>query len=312
MRLQDLYKYEKLSLLLLAKLNIITVKEIIFPVVLSPDDNISQYGREYAKDYFFHNEWSFKPLCKSVIKVEIIGNRVYNSELLKEQIDDYEENSDISLYVDDYNDVERTLNDINSIDETFFLENGCEADEVNDFKLLDLRIRNIDNHHQKICYEGGFFGDSVDMDTITSGWELFSKISLIGVHNQIKEFYKELLAESYLLYINENYKLSYFIAYSAFECFVNTKGGTQDQDGRLKDKISTLYGSKFNDLSKHQIYTSVIDKFNQSDKKRNDIAHGREEITINRDDSEKMLLHVSVLMLTYNDKLMCFDELDIT
>lgn len=288
MKIQDLYKYKGLLLILLARLHVIIAKDVIIPIDLDPDCDISEYGRETVQGYFFHNKWSFKHECRYIINAEILGNKIYNSELLME---DAAENYD-DFGISDYSDVHRCLNAINAINEKFFLENGCDADEVNDFRLRDLRIRNIDNIHQNICYEGGFMGDNIDMDSSISGWELFSKFRFIGVCNNISEFYRELLGESYVLYAAQNYKLSFFLAYSAFECFINTKGGTQRIDGRLKDKIADLYRSKFTDLSKHQIYTSVIDKFNASDKKRNDIAHGREEVIIDEDKAAKMLLHI--------------------
>ncbi|MBS6574749.1 hypothetical protein [Parabacteroides goldsteinii] len=296
MRLKELYKVD--VLILLTKLDILTAIDIIEKLNIEVDDDVSGYVGRESKNYYFKNKFSFQPYSTYLIKAEILASRVYSQSLLESDVD----NSN-NYFCLEGKGLTENLKEIDTIDKGFFENNGCSIEAVNDFSLHKLRIRNIDNIKKDLYYEGTCYGNMLDIGDITSDWDVFSKISLLGIKNNISEFYKELLSESYMLYENENYKLSFFIAFSAFECFVNVKGNMQDEQLPLIDKITNLYKWQFPDLSNNEIFQSIMPHHNKLTDIRNKIAHGKAKVCIRKREAEQCLKHVLIMILAYENTI---------
>ncbi len=179
-----------------------------------------------------------------------------------------------------------------------------------DFKVNRIRVNSIDNINSKINYEGSFFGNSSDIDPIDYGVYCLLRVTAVSRDIDFANFYKELIAESYVLFKESNFKLAYFLAYSGFESFINSSLGIGDEPGRLKERLQELFKCKFLDLSRHQIYTCVVNDFDRLTDKRNTIAHGRGAVSINKKETEEALLFILILVCTYEFQCSKFDELN--
>lgn len=267
-----------------------------------PDYDITEYEREIDTTYYFHNYWEFKELFFSVFNIEIIDNKVFSfdhlTEISKELGIEFNENFESEFL------------------ELAYLKNK-ETVEIHDFgtswdefKLNNLRIRSIDNLNKKVYIEGSFFGNHVTIEPDYWGIYSFLLIEKVPLEINNYDFYKSLLIESYLLYQSGNYKLSYFIGFSAIESFVNKELGKEDEKKRLNEKLTELFASKFDNICKHQIYSSIVNDFSKFTDLRNSIAHGKDKILIERDLVEKILLFSLILISSYKTESITFDELN--
>lgn len=286
---------------LLFFLNILRYDRLIIQIENYPDYDISPYQREIISDYYFRNSWSFKYLFDYVIDVRILKSKLFHHDNIFENEDLDTKNFDL------VEDLTKNLNIINQYDSDFFHYYGYEIDDLDEFKVRQIRIFNIDNTDKKIRYEGSFFGNNDDIDPID--WGIFSLLEIKGINSYLDNFYKELLSESYLLYINENFKLSFFICFSALENFINTQLNESDKEERLIDKIKRLYKLKFHNMQSNKIYTSIINDFDFFTNTRNTIAHGREKIEIEENTSKKFLIFTSIMITLYNEEINNFEEL---
>ncbi len=278
-------KQENLVENLLEALDLIEVKNCVIPIIINPDYEISPYNRDYDKEYYFSYFLNFFDNHNFVINCQLNNQFVFNYDSLS----DIEENEDFV-----FNNKENLIQSLNELDENNYdlLENYSHEPDFDTFKLNNLRIKSIDNTNKKIYYEGGVFTASFHIDEEF----LFSHIEVKAIKNNNTNFYKDLLGESYVLMIEGNTKLSYFLLYSALESYVNFKLENENED-RLKDKISDLYKIEKNadNLSKDIIYSNIFSDFNAFKEKRNIIAHGKNDITINISELEKKF----IVVLTY-------------
>lgn len=301
MNYKQFVKQPKVLKRLCTCLGIISQKEIIMPVDINPDDAIIQYDRHNAKDYYFLHDYPFQELFHSIIKAGVISTQIYNHEILQEAL----EINNLLIKIDPV-DITTALNRIHQENTAFFRENGYETDELDEYKLHKIRIQNIDNQHKKLYYEGGFFGDGIMCD-----YETFAQVQLEGVPTQTV-FYKELLGESCVMfYLEHNYKMAFFLAFTAFECFINSVDKTAKENIRLSEKITRTYQTVFNDLNKCQIYTSIINDWQGFEKQRNDIAHGNDTDTINisLQEAQQFLIFCLTMIIMYDRKIETFDKL---
>jgi len=284
---------------LLVKLGVLTAKKLIIKIGNTPDYDISEYQREIDTDYFFNNSWDFSNELQSVVDISFIENKLYH-------YDDFDRASkELNLFFDKENHTQ-FLNDIYSTNSNWFIENGMEPD-IDQFKLHTLRKSSIDNVSRRIYYEGSFLGNHETFDPID--WGLYSLIELIGMPQGSDKFYKDLIGESFILHNENKNKLSYFLAYSAFESFINSGLGTVNDERRLKEKITELYRTKFPQLERHQIYTSVMNKYDSFTANRNNIAHGTNSISILNEEVVSALFFILTLINSFEFSCSTFDEL---
>ena len=128
-------------------------------------------------------------------------------------------------------------------------------------------------------------------------WRTFVECSFYGFvsGSRTNKFYVDLIAESYALQDAKNYKLAYFMAFTALENYINVCQNINNGSGRLKDKLSDIFKMQFNSLGKHEIYTSLLGEFKKWEALRNYIAHGKKESKV----SEKDVTDLLIFILTY-------------
>jgi hypothetical protein len=290
---------------LLATLDILSFDKQIIRIDNYPDYSISEYKGGIISDYFFRNSWNFVDKYQMLIDAEFQRNTIFHSDNLQDLSCEYK------LEYNNLSDNCDFLLEIFNRDEDSFSVHGYRVDtSVGDFKLHNLSIHSIDNFSKKLYYEGSFLGDNSDIQPID--WGIYSLLKITAISKEIVNlpFYKSLLSESYLLYKENKFKLAYFITYSAFESFINYQLDSDDK-GRLKDKITQLYKTQFLQLEKHQIYGSIINAYDDIEKDRNVIAHGRNQITISKEKSYSVLLSFLILIVTFELKSETFEDLAI-
>jgi hypothetical protein len=284
---------------LLVSLDILRTKEVIVRINNSPDYDISQYRREEDTDYYFNNSWDFSSHAQFVVDIDFIETKLFHYDHLRAA------SVEFRVPFDEMNHT-KFINDMYFVSKDWFYDSGFETD-IDQFKLHHLRSGLIDNIKKTFSYEGSFRGNYETIDPID--WGIYSLIEITGIPDATDSFYKEIIGESYVLNRENKNKLSYFLAYSAFESFVNLELGTTNDERRLKEKVNELYKKKFANLNKHQIYCSVINMYDPFTNSRNNIAHGTNSIMVSNDELNKAFLFVLIMITSYNFNCNSFDEL---
>jgi len=104
------------------------------------------------------------------------------------------------------------------------------------------------------------------------------------------------MAEAYNLISIKSFKLSYFLAFSALESYINERMNTNDTKDRLKDIMSQMIRNVVGDINKNEIYTSIISGYNAFESNRNIIAHGRKIITVTQEDVDELILFALLII----------------
>jgi hypothetical protein len=259
---------------------------------ITPDYNITPYQRGDAA-YYFRSEWNFAGKFSYAISISIEDSRIYTetdiNHLSEEfKLTKFEEDGTYSKFLSEL----RTL-DIEQLYSYGFPTNFGQVE------LQTLRINSIDNVAKKVLYEGSYLADAGEVEM--GFFPFYSYIAVKAVPLQMDSFYKDLIAEGYLLFLQGNFKLSYFLLYSAIENYI------KQVDSTLKGQITQLVakiGLKRFGVEGSTIFKEFIENMKGKDKIRNDIAHGNHFLEISR----STVLH----LLDNSLVLICSVELNIT
>lgn len=265
-----------------------------------PDFDKSEYEKGIDKTYFFENNWNFKTNYDSIITAKIISSEAFEIDAVREN----KENLDLSIEDDN----EKSLLEI--IHDTYLIDKDCFSDlslgSWDSFELNPINIIKIDNINRTLRYNGSYYGDPNYVEM--AGFDIVSQIEVHG-YKKNHEFYKQLIAESQILFSEKKYKLSYFLVYSALENFINVELGSEEEESRLEEKLKRLCKQSFDNLNSNKIYSSLIDKFKGFTKTRNLIAHGNDDIDMSRD-SLLGFLNFTLFMIYINvDKKSYFTDI---
>lgn len=272
----------------------------------NPDYNITPYQGSMFADYYFNNSYKFPCNYSSVYDVSIHKVGIYHAD----DFDFLKKQKRFSHLKNITENGEDTLNacleiEIQNGDDSDFFEHFGFGTEVNQFKLGEVNFSGADITRKRYSISGNFVGDSSDIDPID--WAIYAEVEFWGLESSDfeEEFYSDLLVKSYNAYLEKDYRMSFFLAYSAFEGFINQNLSSGKEEERLSDKLSKLFKNRFNDISRHQIYTTIIKDFNgRLTFLRHDIAHGRKS-DFTEDTTREMLI-ISLLFISsyqnYADK----------
>jgi hypothetical protein len=300
MKYQQFLKQKDLLKKLLIKMNIIEQFETIIKINNFPDTDVIPTDWREDDNNYFKNSWQFGSYFKNVMDFNFLEERIYHFEHIKEA----EEELDMRLNSDD---IENSLNLIDVVDSSFFQNNGYDTDLNETFKFHKVRLVSIDNVKRTIWYDGSFFGNHETYDN--QEWGTFSKVQLTGIPSILTYFYQDLLGESYLLYHTGNYKMAYFIAYAAMENYVNSNLDSEETKEKFKDKLKQWLKTKVTNLDRHEVYCAIIKEYDDFCQKRNIIAHGKENIEIEKMHAESALLFVAILICSFENSQETFDGL---
>lgn len=268
----------------------------------SPDYDKTPYQGVIGSEYFFDNLYSFPFGYSTIFDIEIYNVGIYHADDFKElkklkRFSHLEDTTEVGV---------ETLNACLDIDS----ENGQGSDffndfgfgtEVDHFKIRNVCCSDIDITKKRYSISGNFFGDNYDIEPID--WAVYAEVELWGLESSEfdEEFYSELLVKAYHAKLDKDYRMSFFLAYSAFEGFINQNSYSEKEEEKLSDKLSKLFKNRFGDISKHEIYTSIINDFNKKlTGLRHDIAHGRKS-DFNEDASREMIVISLMFISSYNN-----------
>lgn len=279
---------------------IISRKTCFIEIDNSPDYDISEYGREIERDYYFRNSWEFGEDFDIVFQAEFHKSAIFHSDNISDMIKDYKLDY---LNGEDFTKVVSEVYKLHGEDLYIY---SFETD-LDEYTLNTLRLHSIDNFEKIIWYDGSFMGNNYSIDPID--FQLIARTEFIGIStSKTLPFYLQLLGESFLLQKENRFKLSYFLTYSALENFVNTIMNSHEDEGRFLDKFKDLFKSHLPDYSKNQIYTTLCGSLNNFTNQRNIIVHGKEVIEVNFELSDSFLRHVLIFISLYEWKTSTFQE----
>jgi hypothetical protein len=196
------------------------------------------------------------------------------------------------------------------------LQNGMSSDffedfgfgtSVSNFEIKNVVCSGVDLIRKQYSISGNFFGDSKDIEPMD--WAVYVEVELWGLESSEfdEEFYSELLVKSYHAKLDKDYRMSFFLAFSALEGFINQNSHSEKEE-KLNNKLNKLFKARFGDISKHQVYTTIVNNFNDLIKLRNDIAHGRKS-DFNEGAAREMLVISLMFISSYNNQADKFSDI---
>ena len=290
-----------LQIKLLESLNLIENNTYIIKVNLDPDFDIINFDRHNDKDYYFYNSLKFQENHNFIIDCSFLKQFILTGDTL----DDIEENEDI-LFTDKEN-VDLSIKELEDLNEDL-LDTYSFPLDFDGFKLNAIKVKFINNTEKKIYYEGSYFAASVNI--YPDFWDMFSYVNMTSIKKNHQQFYKDLIGESYILKLEGNLKLSLFTLYSALESFVNYKLN-DNTEIRLKDGIAKLFQIENNckDLTKNNLYSSIINKLIELKNIRNTIAHGKNNILVLEEELDEYFVIILTFIISIEFKWANFEEI---
>ncbi|MDX8557373.1 hypothetical protein OZ663_11900 [Elizabethkingia sp. HX CGY] len=303
MTLKEFSKKKNIIETLLSALNLIEEKTKITKIDFYPDFDIFEYDRHNDKEYYFTGIQTFDNNHNYVLDCEFISPFVFPYD----RLDEIEEHEDIV-----FSDKENLIESVKELDDFDYnlIEEYSFPTDFDGFKLNNIKVKYINNTKKEIIYEGGFLGASMNIDP--DFWDLFSYINVKAIKKNQIEFFKDLLGESYILKLEGNYKLSFFILFSALENYINFKLNKTEHEGkRLKELIGEVYKTEheIETLISDNLYTSLMNDINKQIEKRNVIAHGKNDINISANELNSFLLCVLTYIISVEFKWNSFQEI---
>lgn len=303
MTLKEFSNKKNIIKTLLSGLNLIEEKSWITKIDFYPDPDITELDRHRDKEYYFAGKQKFDDNHNYVLDCDYNEPFVFSYD----RLDEIEQHTEMKF--SDKEDILNSLNELDDFDNELIDEYSFPTD-FDGFKLNNIKIKFINNTKKEINYEGGFFGSSMDIDP--DFWNLFSYINVKAIKKNQTVFYKDLIGESYVLKLEGNYKLSFFILFSALESFVNLKLQDEDNEGkRLKGQIGDLYKKEHNveALIKDTLYSSLMNDIYRQIDNRNIIAHGKNDITVTEKELNNFFICVLTYIISVEFKWKSFDEI---
>ena len=259
----------------------------IFKMDFFPDFEYTDYQKGISQLYYFHGEIDFSDIFSDIMEHKEIEPHIFPS---------YEKPCFL----------QESLNVI-SDDELKILEENETPLTFDSFSFKNAHLYSIDNINKTLNYdctcetEGTLLGE----DFVN----IYFTVNLCGIIKEIEaiDLYNQLIVDSYRKYLNKDYRMAYFLMFSAFECFINSKLNSDDEEKRLVEKKNELFKSKFSLLNINEINSSVDMK--KYEKKRNDIAHGREKLSIKKELVDDIYFDFISLIVSFNQGLTNFTNL---
>lgn len=282
-------KQKDIDLRLLSVLNILERGRKIIQLDNHPDYDLSSYEGFVEKPYFFRDTWSFANDYSAIINIVVEHVGVFHFDDIQRLSSEY----NVPFRSDGSFDI--ILNSVRNMNPNLMWEDAIDPD-FDGFKLQEVKISSVDQFRKTVEFLGGYTGCSDSIQPMD--WNIVVECSFNGFVSgeHYGGFYADLIAESYALREAGNHKLSYFIAFTAFENYINEHLDAHDKEGRLKDKLSEIFKVQFGDLGKHQVYTSVVGEFDTWEAMRHAVAHGKGKIEVAREHVEGLMVFVLTLL----------------
>lgn len=303
MKYTDFKKTDAVDLSLLLSLGGIDYSAQIYELDNYPDFDLTKYDKHSEKTYFFFDELDFPDRFNTILRIDEPVVRIFHFNDLKRLSEHHQ--------VDLGEDLEyaRFLADIQAIDEDLSLD-GYDTD-IDGFHLNSVKVSGINNTEKKISVVGGYSAGPMGIQPYDWSLIMFCKILGIPEKSTRENLFLALISEGYSLIRGANYNLSFFIIYSAIECYINTKLNSHEDQCRLSEKMRQLFKTAFpdGDIGNHQIYTSIIDEFQPYTNTRNTIAHGTSAVAIGEKEVRNLLLFALTMIASVELAVSSFQDL---
>ena len=285
---------------LLRMLGAIVEIRTIVKIDSNTSDDLSSFNDNRESTLVFDFSWSFAHELKSVLVAKLGEIRIFHNDCLNSLSAEF----DMEYLLGE----EEFLNKVYKKDENIMWNEGYDL-EAGGLKLNGLKVSRIDNARKEIVITGSYDGDSYSIAPYD--WGVFAECRLVGIRNNNSNdyFYLELLSESYSQKATGNYKISYFICFSALENYINTKMNSHNRKGRLKDLAKQLCKEAGVPIDSSQVYTSIMSDYSEFENTRHSIAHGRGAINILEADLDQLVIFVLVFISVVEGKGSTFDAL---
>ncbi|MBJ8428615.1 hypothetical protein [Acinetobacter bereziniae] len=267
--------------------NLTTTKQLIAQLSCDFDYHMNGYDKSRMQQHYFTGQYNVGIYTKKILAAQL-GKIYFVPDTLK-SLPEYKKLKKSFIHKHDYEpEIDELLTQTLELDEVlgsyhihhhlscYFMDNDF-MDSINP-NFTKVEIIGVDNFNCTINYHGSFYGDSSCLNMVEYG-QTFMELSLL-CSNQNIPFYKELLLDSYIHLEEKNYKMSAFIAFTAFESFVNDVSGREDVEERLVNKFKFAFKSKQVDgknLNSYDSFTKLLNFYNDENlpEIRNNIAHGK-------------------------------------
>lgn len=259
----------------------------VFKMDFFPDFDYTDYQKDICRPYYFHEKINFSNSFYDVLLYSEIKPHIFPSYEKPDFLQD-------------------SLNKISDAEIEILEEKELEL-SFDYFSFQKAHLYSIDNVNKTLNYdctcetEGSLLGE----DFVS----IYFTVNLCGIAREIKSFdlYNQLIVDSYRKYLNKDYRMAYFLMFSAFECFINLKLSSDDGEKRLTEKKNELFKSKFPILNNNEINSSVNMK--RYEKKRNAIAHGREKLLVEKELVDDIYFDFISLIISYCRGITNFKDL---
>lgn len=275
------------------------------------------YAVGRLNNYCFAYDWIFYREYNSIIKMNIINQYLIQNNTIKTICGDY----DIVSWHD--NPVQ-SLRDAKRIEPAIYALQD-ESKLLHNFNVDRLEVGVIDNSKHKALIEGNIRTNASEISS--KRINLLLELEIFGVPGDIrkKSISHQLLAEGFTLYKNGDYKLAYFILFTAMESFVNGTINGYSQIKKLADKLEEAFSSSYRCLTPppgsvhfpcyHQIYETLMGGFNSFVAKRNAIGHGGKSVgnygndRVESKDCRDILIFASVMLSSFYTGICNYSDL---
>lgn len=280
---------------MLRKSELLIEKKFLIRIDIFPDSELLPYENGTFNRYVFSSNYSCKNKFDMVYKSCFEKLFLFDNDSIMEICND--------LDIDNTLDEESILNLAYTMNREVFDNYKFDYERWEEIEFYKINITGIDNFEKKINYQGAFWGHT---DSIDNGYYYFySFINILGtLKNNNRKIFHDLIIESYSLFIEERFKQSFYIAYSAFENFINEKYynnfPSQDRNIRLEQKIILI----FNNNSSNEIFDFLKNNLKKYTNTRNDIAHGNNTNKIEKKHVVNLLNLVLSTIISYEQNIM--------
>lgn len=287
MKKQELKKKTNIIKEYLISQSLIKEGKYLFKMDFNPDYDYTDSEKNISQIYYFHEKIDFSDIFYNIISY-----------------------SDIKPHILSPYDLDLSLNDYLTPIEPEELEEIKEKEvptEFDEFKLNKIHLYSYDNVNKTLNYdctcktERMFLGD----DFV----DIYCEVDLTGISNNFfsEKLYNQLIVDSYLKYLQKDYRMAFFLMYSAFECFINLKSGKPEEEKRLVQKKNELFKTRFKVLNLNNINSSV--NMSNYEKTRNDIAHGKENFNISKKLVDDIYFDFISLIISFEKNIKNYNEL---
>lgn len=306
-------------------------KHIIAQLMCDFDYDMNGYEKGRDQYHFFTGAYSLSGITNKVYDVKVgdiyfaTDNMIASDAFINQKAIFQEEHFYVpsadevlteSLMIDpEYRDI-----DLHPDLDEYFFENST-LDSSN-FKFTKFEIIGLDNVKSEIKYHGTLYGDSYGLNTVENR-QAYMQLSLECTALNLP-FYKELLLDAYSHYQSSNYKMCAFLAFTAFESFINITSDLRYQNdssaikpSEEKDSLLNKFIEVFKSKQVDEKNFNTFDSFaklktffnsKQLTKTRNAIAHGTEDYCLwkyNEGEvhAKNIYVFTSLVILCYENSL---------